>query len=382
MAAAGVTLEHWDAVVVGAGPAGSTVARDVARAGRSVLLVERSPWPRWKVCGACLNAGTLQRLDRAGLSDLRTHAEAAPLAGLSLHGWGRRSSVALEGSLALPRRVLDARLVDAAIEYGVTFRSPATASVIADGPESFHRVKIHEEDHESVVGASVVIAADGLGGGLGLLPTRPREGVGERIGLGAVFPDGLVALEPGRIQMAVGRAGYVGAVKTGDGAVTLAAALDRAWVREHRSPGSAVDALLRQAGLPTISGTPDVGWRGTPVLTRGSQETAGHRVFSVGDAAGYVEPFTGEGMTWALGGAAALAPIVVRAIEKWDPRLQDEWRRTHERVVRRSQWLCRAVAWSSHRPAVSRTVMGILSAWPGLARPFIRSAGTLGRAHG
>lgn len=375
-----MTPESWDVVVVGAGPAGSTVARQVARAGRSVLLVERSPWPRWKVCGACLNAGTLQQLDQAGLSDLRAHPEAAPLTGLALHGWGRRSRIPLEGSLALPRRVLDARLVAAAVADGADFRAPSTASVVSGAPAGVHRVRLHSGGADTVVEAGVVVAADGLGGGLGLLPTTPGAQNSGRIGLGAVFAEAPHDYEGGHIQMAVGPSGYVGAVRTGTGSLTVAAALDRAWIREHRSPGSAVNAVLTEAGLSPLVAAPTQGWRGTPLLTRGSQKTAGHRVFSVGDAAGYVEPFTGEGMTWALAGAGALAPIVVRATDRWDPALQDEWRWTHERIVRRSQRLCRAVAWSSHRPAISRTVLGVLSAWPGIARPFVRSAGSFGRA--
>ena len=47
----------WDVVVVGAGLAGAMVAREIGRRGRAVLLLERRPFPRWKVCGACLNGG-------------------------------------------------------------------------------------------------------------------------------------------------------------------------------------------------------------------------------------------------------------------------------------------------------------------------------------
>ena len=49
----------YDAVVVGAGPAGTMTALELARRDLSVLVVERQPMPRWKVCGACLSPGTL-----------------------------------------------------------------------------------------------------------------------------------------------------------------------------------------------------------------------------------------------------------------------------------------------------------------------------------
>ena len=52
----------WDVVVVGAGPAGAVVARELALAGATVLLVDRRRFPRNKVCGGCLSARTVAQL--------------------------------------------------------------------------------------------------------------------------------------------------------------------------------------------------------------------------------------------------------------------------------------------------------------------------------
>ncbi|HEY2155642.1 MAG TPA: FAD-dependent monooxygenase, partial [Isosphaeraceae bacterium] len=59
---------EWDALVVGAGPAGSIAARELARFGARTLLVERAAFPRWKVCGACLNGHALASIREAGLA--------------------------------------------------------------------------------------------------------------------------------------------------------------------------------------------------------------------------------------------------------------------------------------------------------------------------
>ncbi|HSG47467.1 MAG TPA: FAD-dependent monooxygenase, partial [Longimicrobiales bacterium] len=60
----------WDAVVVGAGPAGALTAALAARRGLATLLVERSAFPRWKVCGACLNPAGVAVLRWAGLDGI------------------------------------------------------------------------------------------------------------------------------------------------------------------------------------------------------------------------------------------------------------------------------------------------------------------------
>ena len=63
----------WDAIIIGAGPAGSTLALDLTRRGLRVLLVDQSPFPRGKVCGGCMNGNALAALDCLGLADLPMH---------------------------------------------------------------------------------------------------------------------------------------------------------------------------------------------------------------------------------------------------------------------------------------------------------------------
>ncbi|MBC7772886.1 MAG: FAD-dependent monooxygenase, partial [Pyrinomonadaceae bacterium] len=75
---------RWDAIVIGAGCAGSVIARELSLAGRSVLLVDKAVFPRAKVCGCCLNAAALALLSRIGLGDLASSLGAAPLLSVSL----------------------------------------------------------------------------------------------------------------------------------------------------------------------------------------------------------------------------------------------------------------------------------------------------------
>jgi flavin-dependent dehydrogenase len=98
---------------------------------------------------------------------------------------------------------------------------------------------------------------------------------------------------------------------------------------------------------------------------------ASERVFALGDAAGYVEPFTGEGMAWALAAAVAVAPLADRAVVSWQPSLEREWERTYRRVVCRRQLLCRAAAAVLRRPWLTRAAVALLAHLPRLARPIV-----------
>jgi flavin-dependent dehydrogenase len=95
------------------------------------------------------------------------------------------------------------------------------------------------------------------------------------------------------------------------------------------------------------------------------------RVFRIGDAAGYIEPFTGEGMAWALAAAVAVVPLAERAAVAWQPSLEREWEQTYRRVVGRRQWTCHAAAAVLRRPWLTRACVGVLSCWPRLAGPVI-----------
>jgi flavin-dependent dehydrogenase len=91
----------------------------------------------------------------------------------------------------------------------------------------------------------------------------------------------------------------------------------------------------------------------------------------VGDAAGYVEPFTGEGMGWALWGALALAPFVHAGVERWDEALLQRWDKVHRRRIRQGQRICRIVAWGLRRPWMARAAVRVFGAVPVLARPLV-----------
>ena len=112
-------------------------------------------------------------------------------------------------------------------------------------------------------------------------------------------------------------------------------------------------------------------WRGTPLLNRrpARESLADWRLLVVGDAAGYVEPFTGEGIAWALASGWSAGELASRP---WTGAVAGAWIARIGRL-RRRQRACRAVAAMLRRPRLTRWVVAVLGTAPALARPVIRS---------
>lgn len=378
-------MNTWDIVVVGAGPGGALAALEGARRGASVLLVDRQPFPRRKVCGACLSPGALAALEHSGLGDLPARLGAVPLARLVLTSGLRRASVTLNGSMALSRAAFDQALVRAAVAAGVDFRDGGRAT-LGDVARGFRSVWVSYAEEEVEHRASVVIDASGLGAGLSCrrgvrdaFPVARSVGRGplvsedSRIGVGATFDIPGYSVSRGDLHMVVGSRGYVGLVRVEDGRLNVAAALDPDAVRES-SPGAAIAEILSDAGHDALPHAPEDGWKGTPRLTRRPASVGAERVLRLGDAAGYVEPFTGEGICWALSSALAVAGVARRAALEWRPEWVGHWSEYVHRRVGRQQRLCRLLAWSLRRPRLVRGAVRVLARAPGLAAPLVREA--------
>lgn len=379
--------QQVDALVIGAGPAGALAARGLTLRGRSVLLVDKQRFPRPKVCGCCLNRAAVASLESVGLVGLLEVLGGRPLSQLNLTAGGRTARVALPRGVALSRAALDGGLVDAAKQAGVVFRDGVSAKVRGPG-NSAAEGHLIELGSDETLRARVVVVADGLGGSsLAKLDgfeiaTRPAS----RLGFGGVTQtawDGPV-IPRGTIAMACGRLGYLGAVRLEDGRIDFAAAVDAGAAKAAGGLAALAQQLLVEAGMndEKYSGAGAGGgawpleevetWRATPTLTRRRARLAGPGLFVVGDAAGYVEPFTGEGMAWAIAGGIAVAAAAASAVDGWDVAQEETWHALHRRRIRRRQLGCRLVAATLRRPRLTRGVVRALAAYPSLAQPLVR----------
>lgn len=363
----------WDIAVVGGGPAGAMAAREAGRYGLKVLLIDRSSFPRPKVCGSCLNPAALNLLKRVGLGDLPAQLGGEALSEFRLSSGGRTATVPLAGGVTISREQFDAALLDAAIREGVEFLDSTQAGVRFASPGC--RIDLKQQNASATATAQVVIGATGLGAkGFADDPANSRKcSARSRIGAGAVFSDSVADSPSGILSMACGRDGYVGLVRLEDGRLDVAAALDPAATKRAGGIAPLVDRILEKAGLPTLPGVEKTIWRGTAPLTQRRTRVFGDGYLLAGDAAGYVEPFTGEGMAWALAGGIAVVPFALQAMTESTARIGPLWSRAHRRLLKRRMVLCRSVSLLLRQPSLVNLGISLLSRWPQLASPVERS---------
>lgn len=358
----------WDCIVIGAGPAGALAAYGLASKGLSVLIVDKARFPRPKVCGCCLNHRALSALRRAGLGDFVDRLPGNPLTGIHIAADGKKLSLPLPGGWAVSRDHLDSALLRTAVDAGAVFCS-GTAGRILEVTEGRRAVELTKDGDRQTEFAGVVLMATGLAGAD---ESRP-ESAGSRFGAGTLLNEAPDFYLPGLIYMACAEEGYAGLVRIEGGRVNLAAALDPGRKRGNSLlVGKVVGQILDKAGLPVPPGLEDAAWKGTPFLTREAESLAGERYFVLGDAAGYSEPFTGEGMGWAFDSAVYLADLVPRALRDWNIRYAKTWESWYKNKIlpyrRLSLWISRLLRKRGLRKAGFLGLSGV----PVLARPWTR----------
>jgi flavin-dependent dehydrogenase len=367
---------EWDAMVIGAGPAGSLAARQLALAGLRTLLVDAKSFPRQKVCGGCLNHRAVDALDQSGLTHILENCGARPIDAIRLKSADRTATFPLPAGLAIARDAFDQALAIEAARAGAIF-APGTQAVVEPKTRNGLRwVSLARAGRRQLVCARVVVCADGLSrSSVKRLPEcaarvarRHRIGVGAAlVGDGAEWPDRY-------ITMAVSRHGYVGMARAGEKRLNVAAALDSSLLAEVPT-GQAIERLLADAGVAAPAGLVSANWFGTPPLTSRPGRVAAERLFLIGDAAGYVEPFTGDGMAAALESAMAVTPLVLEAASQWRPALQRQWLAEHYRLVHRRQATCRRLAWIVRKPWAVSASLRLCSAYPRVAARWIAKVG-------
>jgi menaquinone-9 beta-reductase len=305
-----------DVVVVGAGPAGSAIAAALARGGASVLLVEASAHPRPKACAEYASPRIVEELSRVGLPLEAWRPAAVPLAGMDLRAGGRRTRIAYadrhgpRSAWGLDRRRFDALLAEHAAASGAILEERTRAiDLVAEG-RRVRGVRLrHAGGREETVRAGWVIGADGARSSVSRLlgvdaPVRaPR-----RLGLVAHYEpvDGLG--DHGEMHAADGW--YVGLAPVADALnVGMALPMGPAGPAEERF-AAAIAALPAVAAR--LAGSRRVGpIRGAAPIGHRVRRVAGPGWLLVGDASGFVDPFTGEGIHRALRGARAAADAIL-----------------------------------------------------------------------
>jgi len=258
---------------------------------------------------------------------------------------GREFAIGLPGGYAVSRAALDTALVESAEKEGVQFLQGVKAT-LEEAREDGCSISLIDRSSKRSIRADVVLCADGLNGSfLSKHPEfAPKLCPSSRIGLSGMLPEDSADLSRGSVGMAVSSNGYAGLVAVEDRRINVAAAIDAHAIKEAgTSPQLALQRIFEEAGVrvPPNLGLAD--WRGTPPLTRRRRLVGDRRLLILGDAAGYVEPFTGEGIAWALASGQLAVPLVRSLAVSHSINMGREWQRMYSKTIRRRQRVCRVL---------------------------------------
>jgi menaquinone-9 beta-reductase len=327
-------METYDVVVVGAGPAGATAAVAARREGASVLLLDKADFPRDKSCGDGIAPHVFDVLDDLGVTGVADGYQ--PVLGLKLETPdGDAAGPLIRPNHTIPRYVLDARIVDAAVTAGAELRRHTVRTVeLADD-----RVVV-----DGAIEAPVLVGADGAGSvvrrALGIRPNADRH---MALAIRGYVPyDGLA--DQRIVTSGPNWPAYAWAFPIGDGTANIG--YGEVMRGQRLTRAHLLDRLVGLLPEVDLHDVQNLRAHHLPLST--SRPPAGTgRVLLAGDALSMINPFTGEGIFYAVlsgslaGRAAGSAPasaarLYARAL-----------RRRLGRHLRHSG----AAAWLARRPS-------------------------------
>jgi menaquinone-9 beta-reductase len=320
-------MEVVDVAVVGGGPAGSSCAAFCAAVGLHVVLIDREKFPREKVCGDCVNPACLSVLDRLGVDDeiqKWPHAIAEAVDFVSINGRKVRATFPKGARIInIKRSIFDHRLLERARELSAQVHEEATVVSLAKTRERDWKIDIVRDTFL----ARVLVGADGRNSTVArlcnLLPRPERE----RIALQAHVP--LPRDFGNRIVLQFLPEGYSGQAPVNDHELNLCLVGTpptisslRSWAEQHFD-------------LPA-----DQSWRTITPLTRVPIVAGQDNLFFIGDAARVVEPFTGEGIYYALRSGELAAAAITKIIRGEDRQSAGkEFAHAHRAMYRGRLWI-------------------------------------------
>lgn len=393
----------FDAIIMGAGPAGSTAAILLARAGWKVALVEKQRFPRRKVCGECVAASNLPLLDALGIGPqfeaaagpalrqvalmrgAQTIVADLPPASGTRHIWGR----------ALGRETFDTLLAAEAGKAGAVVLQPWAIQSFG-GPPGNHRCEVRAVDsaHTLTLQAPVLIAAHGSWESVPASRSKRHRDrrASDLFAFKANFSGATLA--DGLLPVISFDGGYGGMVVSDHGIVTLACCIRRDQLDACRRAapglraGEAVEAMLKRECRGVAEALrhaqPDRVWLAAGPIAPGIRLRPDEHFFRIGNAAGEAHPLIGEGMSMAIQSAWLLCAQLLRPDRQRDSgesqalwqykvgeRYAAEWQRQFAPRLR----LAAAFAQLAMRPKVASPVLALLSRWPSLLTQAARWGG-------
>ena len=376
-------METFDVAIVGAGPAGSACGGFCALAGLKTLILEREKFPREKVCGDCLNPSCWPVLGRLGLAQRVRGLPHSKLGSVEFAAIGGQKVIVDlptgdDGEFSVKRSLFDDLLLRRACELGVQVREETMVTVLrgADTGMTCSHGPVARPDLNTPQGRSyncgwnietargenfaarVLVGADGRNSTVArlrnLLPRLARE----RVALQAHIP--LPQNFGKRVVLQFLREGYSGQAPVNETELNLCLVGTPPTI-----------SRLRRWAERHFEITADQPWRTITPLTRSPVLSAHENLFFIGDAARVVEPFTGEGIYYALRSGELAAKAITKIIKGEDRRLAlREFAHAHAEMYRGRLWVNRLARAAVLSPQVASVLVRVAPFSPAIMRLF------------
>lgn len=399
----------YDVIIAGGGPAGSSAAIHLARAGATVLLVEEKKFPRAKLCGEFISPECLTHFKRLDVFDQMTSAGGAALTETVFYsGRGRSVCVPSEWfgvsstALGLSRSQMDQILLDRARAAGVVVLEQTHASglILENGFVGGIRVRsgVALADHHSLLTIDATGRVRGLARHAFELNKRSGRQFHQRpkmtkrpfVAFKAHLENTRAAV--GACEIYFYRGGYGGLSGVEDGVSNLCFIVSADEVRRHSSDPESVmrEVLMKnpRANYSLLNARATTPWLSVALDTFGPGTLApAQGLISIGDAAAFIDPFTGSGMLMALESGQIAAQTIIHHLPqlrqadrsvgtfaKLAQNYQDEYSRVFNSRLRCSAFLRRA----AFVPFLAEAAMLVFGPSATLRRRFARAT----RPHG
>jgi flavin-dependent dehydrogenase len=324
-------------LIVGAGPSGASLAIRLAKNDFKVILIEREKFPRHKLCGEFISPECLAHFHELGVLDSMLAAGGERITQTVFYAPnGRNVSIPSEwfgnrdGALSLSRAEMDLRLMEKAKEVGVqVYDETQTVGLLYEN-EKVSGVKVKSKDGQMrEIAADLIVDATGRANVLGKLAEKfkvqssklkvlkiqnPKSKIQNRL-VGFKTHLENVNLEKGRCEIYFFRGGYGGLSRVENGLANHCFLVKADLVKEF---GGNADKIVekvifenRRARKTLQDAAPVLDWLAVSVDGFGVKNlNPAENLFSVGDSAAFIDPFTGSGMLMALESAGILAQVV------------------------------------------------------------------------